>query len=424
MTISSAISDAQFPLAVTGLAEDTNERPATAGYVQRVKPHQAPRIRSRLENLDIELTERCPNACVHCCINRPANDIDAHAREMTTPQVKTILDQAANLGCLQVRFTGGEPLIREDFEEIYLHARRLGMKVLLFTSGRLITPRLANLLARIPPLVAIEISVYGMTPETYEAVTGAPGSYTQFDRGVNLLLERQIPFVVKSALLPQNRDEVETFEAWARNIPWMMAPPQYSMNFDLRSRRNSEARNAEIAALRTSPAETVEMLTRDNARYRHSMQQFADRFMGPSGDRLFNCGASSGHSLCIDAYGQAQPCMMMRADELTFPLIPDSAVSGEVVENLATALDRFVTLVERRATNPEYHRRCGRCFIKGLCEQCPAKAWAESGTLDTPVEYLCAVAHAQARFLGWLGQEEQAWEVTHWQERVHPNIPV
>jgi len=63
----------------------------------------------------------------------------------------TMLKQAADLGCLQVRLTGGEPLMRPDFEEIYVYARRLGLKVWLFTSGRPITPRLADVFARIPP---------------------------------------------------------------------------------------------------------------------------------------------------------------------------------------------------------------------------------------------------------------------------------
>jgi hypothetical protein len=42
----------------------------------------------------------------------------------------------------------------------------------------------------------------------------------------------------------------------------------------------------------------------------------------------------------------------------------------------------------------------------------------EHGTLDTPVNYLCDVAHAQARYLGLIGEQEQAWEVTDWRERV------
>lgn len=72
----------------------------------------------------IELTERCNNDCIHCCINLPVNDSAAKGREMTTDQVKTILKEAADLGCLEVRFTGGEPLLRPDFEELYLFARR------------------------------------------------------------------------------------------------------------------------------------------------------------------------------------------------------------------------------------------------------------------------------------------------------------
>jgi hypothetical protein len=47
-----------------------------------------------------------------------------------------------------------------------------------------------------------------------------------------------------------------------------------------------------------------------------------------------------------------------------------------------------------------------RCFLKDLCEQWPAKSWAEHGTLDALVEYLGGIAPAQARYLGWLGEDE------------------
>jgi MoaA/NifB/PqqE/SkfB family radical SAM enzyme len=274
----------------------------------------------RLGSLDIELTERCNNNCIHCCINLPEKDIRAHAREMTTVQVKDVLSQAAALGCLRVRFTGGEPLLRADFEELYLFARRLGMKVLVFTNGRLITPRLADLFARIPPLVTLEITVYGMHPESYEAVTRAPGSFGEFRRGVDLLLSRRVPFVVKSAYLPPNRGEIDEFETWAKTIPWMSKPPQYAMFFDLRNRRDNETKNREISALRVSPNEGMALITRNAEKYRREMEEFAGKFMGPGGDRLFRCGAGDG--LSIDAYGRAQPCMGVRAPELTLDLFP------------------------------------------------------------------------------------------------------
>ena len=95
-----------------------------------------------------------------------------------------------------------EPLLREDFAELYLFARRLGLKVMLFTNARGVTPRLADLLALAPPRELVEVSVYGMSAKTYEAATRRRGSYEEFRRGVELLLDRAVRFVVKGALLP------------------------------------------------------------------------------------------------------------------------------------------------------------------------------------------------------------------------------
>ena len=385
----------------------------------------------RFEQLDLELTERCNNDCIHCCINRKANDAQAQAREMTTEQIEGFLRQAADLGCLQVRVTGGEPLLRKDFQELYIYARRLGLKVLLFTNACLVTPELADLFVRIPPLAEIEITVYGMHRESYEAVTRSPGSFARFQRGINLLLERKVPLAVKWVILPQNKNEVAEFEAWAGTIPRMTGRlPSYVVSLDLRNRRDDEERNACIQSLRLTPSDSLEILTRDVVKYKRSMEEFAARFMGTSGDKLFSCGA--GCSLCIDAYGCAQPCMGIRAPEWTVNLVSefasmqegksvsDTSVSGlnRKSAGLEGTLSRFSGICDLCSTNPEYLRRCARCFLKGLCEQCPAKSWTEHGTLDTPVEYLCETAHAQARYMGWLGENEYGWEVMNWRERI------
>jgi radical SAM protein with 4Fe4S-binding SPASM domain len=379
-------------------------------FAREVKSMQK-RLGSRLARLDIELTERCNNNCIHCCINLPVADSHAKRREMSTSQVKELLTEAASLGCLTVRFTGGEPLIREDFEELYLFARRLGLKVLVFTNATLITASIADLFARIPPLAAIEITVYGMHTKSYEEVTRFPGSFKLFRRGVDLLLERKVPFIVKAAFLPPSLHEIEEFESWAKTIPRMDKTPGYSMFFDLRNHHDDEEKNAMIASLRLSPEEGLAILTRDEEKYRKGMREFAEKFMGPPGDLLFKCGAIKG--LCINAYGQAQPCIGLRAPELSFDV-----VSGRKTASLADALEKFASLGEFKAKNSDYLKRCAVCFLKGLCEQCPAKSWSEHGTLDTPVEYLCSVAHAQAVYMGWLSEGQKAWAVESWKERV------
>jgi radical SAM protein with 4Fe4S-binding SPASM domain len=88
--------------------------------------------------------------------------------------------------------------------------------------------------------------------------------------------------------------------------------------------------------------------------------------------------------------------------------------------SLKDALTNFFPRLreETRALNPNYLARCARCFLKGLCEQCPAKSWAEHGTLDTPVEYLCQVAHVQAMDMGLLRAGECAWQIENWEGRI------
>jgi radical SAM protein with 4Fe4S-binding SPASM domain len=383
----------------------------TAGYAVKKTFRQAQLWREkgpRLHHLDIELTERCNNACMHCYINLPELDKQAASRELSTDQWKDILKQAADLGAFWVRFTGGEPLLREDFVELYLFTRRLGLEVTLFTNARRITPALADLFARVPPRNKIEITVYGMSPETYDAVACTQGAYVEFRQGIELLSERQIPFIVKSVLIPTNRADIEEFKSWAKTVNGDDKAPKTNVFLDLRARRDSPAKNRLIRGMRFTPEEAVALAARGGEAYRRDMAEFCAKFMRPPGDKLFACGA--GEAGCVDAYGMYQMCMPLRHPDTVFDL-----KRGTLQEALTGF---FPHLRELRTANPDYLDRCARCFLKGLCEQCPGKSWMEHGTLDTPVEYLCEIAHTQAHYLGLLEEGERAWTVDDWQARI------
>ena len=182
--------------------------------------------------------------------------------ELTTEQWKSILQQAADLGALSVRFTGGEPLLREDFPEIYLYTRKLGIKVVLFTNARLITPEFSALFTKVPPLNKIEVTAYGMREKSYDGVACSPGAFEEYRKGIALLLKSKIPFVVKSVLLPPNSSEIDEFETWASKLPWMNKLPPYSLLLDVRARRDSPKKNAHIKTLRLSPQEVVAVFSR------------------------------------------------------------------------------------------------------------------------------------------------------------------
>ena len=299
----------------------------------------------------------------------------AHAR-WKLRLLKNILQQAANLGCLTVRFTGGEPLLREDFPELYEFTRRLGMYVILFTNARLITPEIAQLLAQIPPGRVVEVTVYGMHPGSYDAVAASRGAFVEFWRGVELLREYNIPFIVKQSVLPPNCTELAEFETFAATIPYMeQKMPGYAMIFELRARRDNPIKNRFIQTLRLTPDETVKMLSRD-PNYRKSMREFAGKFMGPPGDELFKCGAGLG--ICVDAYGKGQMCMGLRHPDMVYDLtLQTSSPTGNDVKEIGSihhALTEFFPrLREMRATNSRLFTSLRGMFSQRLVRAMPSK---------------------------------------------------
>jgi radical SAM protein with 4Fe4S-binding SPASM domain len=281
---------------------------------------------------------------------------------------------------------------------------------MLFTNATLVTPRLARLLKDVPPLEAVEVSVYGLTKETCEAVTCVPGSFVACRRGLGLLSKNGVAFTIKGAVLPPTRDEADAFETWAAGLPGHVGTPSFAMLFDLRSRRGEEKdKNGAISGLRSGGDEFVRFARRHGDEAVDEWRDFCRRSAGARGDRIFTCMPLAA-SAAVDPYGRLQFCLGLRHPDTVHDL-----TSGSLREAVTEFLPR---LREMRAADPAYLERCGRCFLKGLCEQCPAKSWAEHGTLDTPVEYFCGIAHAQAIAAGLLDKGEKAWTVRDGSERA------
>src|SRR5580693_158811 len=125
--------------------------------------------------VSIEVTRRCPLECQHCYNNLPMGDQDARTREMSTEEHFRMLDELADMNCFWLLYTGGEIFARKDFLDIYTYAKKKGFLITLFTNGTLVTERIADHLVAWRPF-AIEITLYGLTKDTYERLTGVPGS--------------------------------------------------------------------------------------------------------------------------------------------------------------------------------------------------------------------------------------------------------
>ena len=156
-----------------------------------------------LVSFDLEITARCNNNCRHCYINLPANHKNAKQRELSCEELKEIAAEAVSMGALWCLITGGEPLLRPDFEKIYLTLKRLGLLVSVFTNATLIKKAHIELFRRYPPR-DIEVTIYGVTEETYERVTRKPGSFAAFMQGLDRLFKSGINVRLKAMTLRSN----------------------------------------------------------------------------------------------------------------------------------------------------------------------------------------------------------------------------
>jgi radical SAM protein with 4Fe4S-binding SPASM domain len=320
-----------------------------------------------------ELTERCNLGCVHCYINQPAASRAARARELATSQVAGILDQIADAGCLFLLLTGGEALVRSDFQEIYLYAVRKGLLLTLFTNGTLLTPRLADFLAEWRPRL-IEITLYGATQDTYERVTRVPGSYAACMRGIELALDRRLPLHLKTMVLRSSRHELDEMQALADRLGVKF---RYDAMLWPRCDGGEEPYDE-----RLSPHEIVALDLGDEERRLDWQRLHANAPDFVRRDFVYSCRAGF-RSFHIDCAGRLSPCLSVRSP--AFDLLRGSFRDGW--ENvLGTAIR------EARVQDTA----CRTCNAGPLCDQCPGWSQAVHGDNETPVAFVCQIGRLRA----------------------------
>ena len=216
-------------------------------------------------------------------------------------------------------------------------------------------------------------------------------------------MKHNVPFVIKGAILPQNSNEIKTLDEWSKKTTDMAAQPSLSLFFELRLRHDSEKKNEIIKKLRYPPDEGLSIASRNEPLYSKDLHIYCADFMKPQGDTLFVCGAGR-TSITLDPYGFLHPCMLVKDPNCQYDL-----TRGTITDALK---NHFPAIRQRKAERKDYLQKCAKCLLKGLCEMCPGKSWPEHGTLDTPVDYQCQIAHANAVYLGYLRQGEKGWIVS------------
>lgn len=334
-------------------------------------------------SVTVELTRRCPLTCSHCYNNLPMADPEARRQELSTEEHYRILDQLADAGCLWLLFTGGEIFARHDFMDVYTYAKRKGFFITLFTNGTLITTRIADALAEWRPF-GIEITLYGRTRETYERLTGIPGSYDRCLNGIRLLQERGLPLSLKTVAVTVNRHEIWEMKRFVEEdlgLPF---------KFDAMMTPRIDCSRSPIE-VRLRPDEIVQLDLDDPGRMRE-WQQFSEDFIRPQhrpgneGD-VYHCGGGL-NAFAIDPLGRMSICVISEQDKFDLRL-----------GTLQQGWEHFLAKV--RGKQMTRVTKCTACQLKSVCGMCPANAELEGGDPEKPVEFLCHVAHLRALTFGW-----------------------
>lgn len=341
-----------------------------------------------------ELTARCNLRCKMCYISRSANNRSVKSKELSTAEWIRLAEEARDAGLLYLSLTGGEVFLREDFKILYEKFINLGFVLQILTNGTLITPKIADWLAAMPPS-KVSITIYGASPEAYQRVTGKADGFDKTIRAIDSLLLKGINTSIRTTVIKGNRDEFDgIFDiALQRELPLGI------VNY---ISPNREAGNSDPLGNRLSPAELFQYEMHIAQRQRQVMSDKStekiriidtieeEALSGKSVDyqqkevldHAFSCTAGSCAGW-VTWDGRLLPCGLLDIPE-AFPLkIGFSAAWAEI---------------RQKCNLVPVCKECQICHYKSLCEHCPARLYRETGYYDQPAPYLCELAQSRMEY--------------------------
>jgi AdoMet-dependent heme synthase len=318
-------------------------------------------------SVQLDLTYRCNERCVHCYL-----DHDDHG-EMTTAEIKHLLEEMADAGVFILTLSGGEIFLRKDFFDLLEHARRLMFCVKLKTNAVLIREREA---ARLRDLgvESIQISIYSHRPEVHDAITLIPGSLKRSVDAIRFLKSQGLKVIIANVLMTQNMQDYPGVRALAAElgVECTLDPTVTPMMDGNRSTVNL---GVDQGALR--------QVFRD-ASLVGDVDEFCAIPAKPGEDELDATPCSAGHTACyVSPYGEVFPCVQ-------FPL-PTGNVRQQRFVDIWRHSDQMNDV---RSIRLKDLTTCPSCTHVGSCTRCPGLAFME-GNMRGPSSQDCQKSYAR-----------------------------
>ncbi len=158
-----------------------------------------------------ELTHRCPLSCPYC--SNPLN-LEAASKELTTAEWCRVMDELAEIGVLQIHFSGGEPTVRKDLTELVRHATEVGLYSNLITSAVMLTKDRLQGLAD-AGLSHVQISVQGAEAGVADRIGGFKNGHSKKLDAARWTREVGLPLTINAPVHRQNLHQLEDIIAMA-----------------------------------------------------------------------------------------------------------------------------------------------------------------------------------------------------------------
>ncbi len=298
----------------------------------------------------LDVTYRCNERCVHCYLEH-----DDHG-EMTTAEIKGVLDQLAEAEVFFLTFSGGEVFLRRDFFELVEHARRLLFNVKIKTNAVMIGKREAQRLRELT-VDGVQISVYSHRPEVHDAITKLPHSFERSMQGIRLLRDHGINVTIANVLMTLNLADQYHLQKLAGEMG-----VHYTVDPTITPMMDG---NTSILSLRI-PGEELKEVFRNPALV-PNMEEFCAPPPPVSEHDLEGYSCSAGHSFCyISPYGDVFPCVQ-------FPL-PSGNVRQQKFLDIWNGSPQ---LQEVRSIQAKHLPVCSSCTHVASCSRCPGLAYME-----------------------------------------------
>jgi AdoMet-dependent heme synthase len=315
------------------------------------------------------LTQRCNLACAHCYIS--AGSWHGAAGELSTAECHRIADEILELNNAPLFIlSGGEPLLRDDLEDIAAHASRRGATVVVGTNGtRLTLDRIRSL--KSAGVTGVAVSIDSLDERYHDRFRHGGGALSDTMRAVSLLGEERLDFIVQTTVTSGNREQLDQLAGWAAehgavsfNVYFLVPTGRGDRMTGLAPEDNDAVL---VNLLLLEQQYRGRMLVRSKCMPQIMRHAFERDPESPLLNYATRCPC--GLQYCrITPEGKLTPC----------PYSP--AVAGDLRAQSFADVWRHSPVFESLRSG-QLEGKCGRCEYREICGGCRARAYAQTGNL-------------------------------------------